>query len=239
MKISEKGLKLIKEFEGCHLTAYRDPVGIWTIGYGVTNSDKSITGKTIKPGMKISQATADEWLKECLERKYMPLVMKYDYQYHWNVNEANALLSFCYNIGSIKQLTADGTRSRKEIASKMLEYNKAGGRVFAGLTRRRKAERALFLTPVEKEHYPGKYPDLPPRGWFQYGDGYLDNKAWVSNIKKTQKLINWALGTKLTVDGHYGDATTKAVMKMQGKFGLDKNGKFGKLCLAKCKALKK
>ena len=40
MKISEKGLALIKEFEGCQLTAYQDEVGVWTIGYGITNSDK-------------------------------------------------------------------------------------------------------------------------------------------------------------------------------------------------------
>lgn len=150
-KISKTGIDLIKEFEGCHLTAYRDEVGVLTIGYGITDSDKSITGTTIKSGLRISQATADKWLEEALSKKYLPLVMKYDTRYKWNQNEIDALVSFAYNIGSIDQLTANGSRSRSVIADKILEYNKAGGRVYRGLTRRREAERKLFLTPVEEE----------------------------------------------------------------------------------------
>lgn len=150
-KISNNCIKLVKEFEGCQLKAYKDEVGVWTIGYGITNSDKSITGKTIKSGMRISQATAEKWLKDSLTKKYLPLVMKYNNKYKWNQNEIDALVSFCYNIGSINQLTANGTRSRKEIASAMLKYNKAGGRVYRGLTRRRNAEHKLFLTAVKKE----------------------------------------------------------------------------------------
>lgn len=150
-KISKTGIDLIKEFEGCHLTAYRDEVGVLTIGYGITDSDKSITGTTIKSGLRISQATADKWLEEALSKKYLPLVMKYDTRYNWNQNEIDALVSFAYNIGSIDQLTANGSRSRSVIADKILEYNKAGGRAYRGLTRRREAERKLFLTPVEEE----------------------------------------------------------------------------------------
>ena len=150
-KVSKRGIDLIKEFEGCRLTAYQDEVGVWTIGYGITNSDKSITGTTIKRGLKISQATAKKWLEESLNRKYLPKVVKYDTRYNWNQNEIDALTSFAYNIGSIDQLTANGSRSRDTIAKKMLEYNKAGGTVYRGLTRRREAERKLFLTPVEEE----------------------------------------------------------------------------------------
>lgn len=150
-KISDKCLKLVKEFEGCRLTAYRDEVGVWTIGYGITNSDFKITKKIIRKGMKISKATAEKWLEESLNKKYLPLVLEYDKQYNWDQNELDALVSFCYNIGSIKQLTADGTRSKTVVASKMLQYNKAEGRVYNGLTRRRKAERALFLTKAAPE----------------------------------------------------------------------------------------
>ena len=149
-KISKTGIDLIKEFEGCHLTAYQDEVGVWTIGYGITNADKSITGTTIKSGLKISQSTAEKWLVESLNKKYLPLVMKYDTRYNWNQNEIDALVSFAYNIGSIDQLTANGSRSRSVIADKMLEYNKAGGKVYRGLTRRREAERKLFLTREEE-----------------------------------------------------------------------------------------
>lgn len=150
-KVSKRGIDLIKEFEGCRLTAYRDEVGVLTIGYGITNADKSVTGTSIKAGMKISQSTAEKWLEQSLNRKYLPLVMKYDTRYNWNQNEIDALVSFAYNIGSIDQLTANGSRSRETIAKKMLEYNKAGGTVYRGLTRRREAERELFLEPVEKE----------------------------------------------------------------------------------------
>ena len=77
-KISNKCLDLVKEFEGCRLTAYRDEVGVWTIGYGITNSDFKITKKIIRKGMKISKATAEKWLEESLNKKYLPLVLEYD-----------------------------------------------------------------------------------------------------------------------------------------------------------------
>ena len=148
MKISEKGLELIKKFEGCRLTAYQDAVGVWTIGYGTTNADKAITGTSICQGLKISQATADEWLRQSVDKKYRPKVDKYN-QYGWNQNEYDALVSFAYNIGSIDGLTANGNRTRAEIADKILAYNRAGGKVLAGLTRRRQEERILFLTRLK------------------------------------------------------------------------------------------
>lgn len=149
--VSQTGIDLIKHFEGCQLEAYQDEVGVWTIGWGITNADKSITGTTIKKGLKISKATAEKWLKESLNKKYLPKVMKYDTRYGWNQNEIDALVSFAYNIGSIDQLTANGSRSRATIAAKMLEYVKAGGVTYNGLVRRRKAERELFLKPIEIE----------------------------------------------------------------------------------------
>lgn len=162
-KISMKCLALIKEFEGCHLTAYQDEVGVWTIGYGITNADRSITKTMIKKGLRITQATAEEWLEKALNKKYLPLVMKYDTRYGWNQNELDALVSFAYNIGSIDQLTANGSRSKATIADKMLEYNKAGGKVYRGLTRRRKAERKLFLEPKKEEE---KVDDIKKKGCF-------------------------------------------------------------------------
>ena len=138
MKISENGLNLIKSFEGCRLTAYKCPAGVWTIGWGHTGG--------VKAGQKITQAEADQMLVNDMAA-YEKKVNKYA-AYGWNQNEYDAMTSFCYNVGSIDQLTASGTRSRAMIAAKMLQYNKGGGKVLAGLTRRREAERALFLTPV-------------------------------------------------------------------------------------------
>lgn len=90
-------------------------------------------------------------MEKALNKKYLPKIMKYNSKYKWNQNEIDALVSFAYNIGSIDALTANGTRSRATIAAKMLQYNKAGGKVLNGLTRRRKAERELFLTAVVKD----------------------------------------------------------------------------------------
>jgi len=151
MKTSENGIALMKRFEGCGLAAYRDCVGVWTIGYGITNADKSITGCAIKRGMKISRETAEAWLRKSLRQKYEPKVAKYDSIYHWNQNQYDALVSFAFNIGSIDQLTANGKRTIKQIANAMLLYDHAGGRRVKGLTERRRAEQALFLTPVEQK----------------------------------------------------------------------------------------
>jgi GH24 family phage-related lysozyme (muramidase) len=83
-------------------------------------------------------------VKNFIIKKYTPLVNKYDNIYHWNQNQFDALLSFCYNIGSIDQLTAHGKRSISEISQSILLYNKGGGKVLKGLVRRREFEKNLF-----------------------------------------------------------------------------------------------
>lgn len=139
MKTSEKGLELIKKFEGCKLTAYRCPAGVLTIGYGHTGD--------VKEGQKITQKKADTLLKEDLE-KFEKRVAKYNWKYHFNQNEFDALVSFAYNIGNVDGLTKNGKRSRGQVADAILLYNKAGGKVLNGLVKRRKAEQTLFLTPI-------------------------------------------------------------------------------------------
>lgn len=139
MKISTTGLNLIKSFEGCRLTAYLCPAGVWTIGYGHTGN--------VKSGQKITRAKADAYLKSDLA-KFEKHVASYDKKYKWTQNEFDALVSFAYNIGSITQLTANGTRTKKQISEKILAYDKAAGKTLAGLTRRRQAEKALFDKPV-------------------------------------------------------------------------------------------
>lgn len=141
MKTGQAGIDLIKSFESCQLEAYKCPAGVWTIGYGHTGN--------VKGGDKITQAQAESYLAADL-LKFENNVKKYDSKYKWNQNEFDALVSFAYNIGSINQLTANGTRSRAVIAEKILLYNKANGKVLDGLNRRRKAEKELFLTPINK-----------------------------------------------------------------------------------------
>lgn len=132
-----KAINLIKQFEGIKLQAYKCPAGVWTIGYGHT--------KGVKQGQVIDLAKAEEFLRSDLNA-FIKKVDKYDKIYHFTENEYNALLSFCFNIGSIDQLTANGTRSKQVIGNKILLYTKAGGVRLGGLVRRRQAEHDLYVT---------------------------------------------------------------------------------------------
>ena len=235
MQLSQRGLDLIKEFEGCRLTAYQDAVGIWSIGYGCTSADKSITGVEIRKGLTITQKVAENWLKLTTDKKYGANVMKYDSKYHWNQNQYDALVSFAYNIGSIDQLTQNGTRTIAQISEKILAYDKAGGKVLAGLTRRRKAEKELFDTPVKeatKKAYSGTFPTLPKRGYFQLKDTG-------TQVKYLQKFLNWYGDYDLVVDGDYGTKTMSAVVSFQESEKLATDGLFGSKSLAKAKSVKK
>lgn len=140
-KINQKGFELIKSFEGCKLKAYKCLASeqYYTIGYGHYGIKD--------PNMTITQDQADQLLLDDLEH-FESHVQKMDltYNYNFNDNEFAALVSFAFNIGGIIQLTQGGKRSKKEIADAMLLYNKASGKVFAGLSNRRKKERELFLT---------------------------------------------------------------------------------------------
>ena len=127
--VSQNGINLIKEFEECRLEAYQDSDGAWTIGYGTTNADRAFTKANIYPGLTISQEIADKWLKNSLNKKYGKLVNKYDGKYKWTQNEFDALISFVYDIGSIDQLTANGSRSRQTISKKILQYVTVNGQV--------------------------------------------------------------------------------------------------------------
>ena len=148
---SENAMELIKKFEGCYLEAYYDYAGVITIGYGITNADREITGTTIVKGMKITQEIAEKWLRNSLLELYLPRVLKYDEKYNWNQNELDSLLSFCYNIGSIEELTKNGTRTKEQIAKSMLLYVNAGGKPLKGLILRRKEERDLFMKEVKRK----------------------------------------------------------------------------------------
>lgn len=199
-KVSNDCISLIKQFEGCRLTAYKCPAGVWTIGYGHTAG--------VKEGLKITQAQAELFLLDDLQ-KYADKVNKYDSKYSWRQNEFDALVSFCYNIGSIDQLTANGTRSRQVIAEKMLLYNKAGGKVLNGLVRRRKAEYALFTQTVKEE-----LPVLR-KGSKGYYVGYLQEKL---------NTLGYDCGK---VDRIFGSKTLAAVKAFQKAQNLVVDGVVG------------
>ncbi len=146
MQTSDKGIALIKQFEGCKLTAYQDSVGVWTIGYGWT---QPVDGKPIRAGMTIKQETAERLLKTGLvsyESDVSRLV-----KVGLNQDQFDALVSFTYNLGARSLSTSTLLRKLNAgdyagAADEFLRWNKAGGKVLNGLTRRREAERALFLS---------------------------------------------------------------------------------------------
>ncbi|EKM8117695.1 lysozyme [Enterobacter asburiae] len=146
MQTSEKGIALIKQFEGCKLTAYQDSVGVWTIGYGWT---QPVDGKPIRAGMTIKQETAERLLKTGLvsyENDVSRLV-----KVNLTQGQFDALVSFTYNLGVRSLSTSTLLRKLNAgdyagAADEFLRWNKAGGKVLNGLTRRREAERALFLS---------------------------------------------------------------------------------------------
>ena len=140
MKTSDFGIRFIQQFESCKLTAYRDIGGTLSIGWGHTGSD-------VYEGMKITQQRADDLFRKDLE-KFETAVIALGFTL--TQGQFDALVSFSYNcgIGNLKTLVAN--RDYKQIADAMMLYNKArvNGvlKPVAGLTRRRKAEREMFLS---------------------------------------------------------------------------------------------
>ena len=148
-------LEFIKANEGFRSEAYQDSVGVWTIGYGTTR----VNGRKVAPGDKMSHEEALAYLKQEIEDfKRNVLNKKAQYGYDWNDNQVDALTSFSYNLGkgSIDQVTKNGTRDDKEIAGKILLYNKAGGRKLPGLVTRRKKEADHFNSKGQD-----RFPDSP------------------------------------------------------------------------------
>ena len=148
MKISENGLNLIISFEGFCPKATKavKTEKYYTIGYGHY-------GKDVGEKQTITKEEALTLLKKDMKR-FETKVMKYNNCYNFTQNEFDALVSFAYNVGNIDQLTAKGTRTKKEIADAMLLYIKSGGNVLDGLRKRRIRERELFLKCSTSNFYP-------------------------------------------------------------------------------------
>lgn len=134
---------LVKRFEGCRLTAYKCPAGVWTIGWGAT-------GTGIREGVTWTQAQADDRLAVDLERFMTGVVRAIDARSAKPTpNELGALTSLAYNIGlaafqasTLLRLYNAGNKSGA--AQQFARWNKAGGRVLRGLVTRRDAERKVF-----------------------------------------------------------------------------------------------
>jgi lysozyme len=146
MKLNKAGADLIKEFEGCKLKSYQCSAKKWTIGYGNTFYED---GSPVLPGHAITQEKANQ-LFELIANEFASKVAKL-VSSNVTDNQFGALVSFAYNCGiaNLQKSTllkkVNANHSDPTIRTEFLKWNKAGGKVLAGLTRRREAEANLYF----------------------------------------------------------------------------------------------
>lgn len=140
MKTSQKGIELIKKYEGCKLYAYRDSVGVLTIGFGHT--------KNVKAGMAITQQQAEQFLKEDISP--IETVLN-SLNINFTQGQFDSLVSWIFNlgVGNFKSSTMYknivARKSDDDITSQMVKWHNAGGKPLLGLKKRRCAEANMFL----------------------------------------------------------------------------------------------
>ncbi len=139
MKTSERGISLIKEFEGLRTKAYQDSVGVWTIGYGHT--------KNVKRGMVITEQHATDYLKDDLQDAEQGV--RQEIIVPLTQGQFDALVSFVFNLGqhslhvsSLRKYLNNGQYDKA--ANEFPKWCHAGKKVLPGLVRRRNAEKQLF-----------------------------------------------------------------------------------------------
>ena len=140
MNISNKGIELIKKYEGCRLSSYKCPAGVWTIGYGHT--------KGVREGMNITLKEANIFLQNDLkihEKNVAKLV-----KVPLNQNQFDALVSFEFNVGisNFQKSTLLKKLNKNDFIGASGEFEKwiyANHKPLLGLAKRRKAEKELFL----------------------------------------------------------------------------------------------
>ena len=145
-RINAAGLKLIKDFEGLHLTPYLCPAKVWSIGYGHT--------RTVRAGLVITAAQADQLLTEDLrliERAVQRMV-----SVTLNDNQFAALVSFAFNvgIGNVERSTLLTLLNRgwfEQVPAQLMRWDRARGEALGGLSRRRAAESRLWNQPMPVE----------------------------------------------------------------------------------------
>ncbi|MGP5893649.1 lysozyme [Pseudomonas aeruginosa] len=143
MRTSQRGLSLIKSFEGLRLQAYQDSVGVWTIGYGTTRG--------VSAGMSITKEQAERMLLNDVQR-FEPELGKL-VKVALNQNQWDALMSFVYNLGAANLASSTLLKllnrgDYQGAADQFSRWVNAGGKRLEGLVKRRAAERVLFLEPL-------------------------------------------------------------------------------------------
>jgi GH24 family phage-related lysozyme (muramidase) len=219
--INLEGFKLLTTFEGCKLKAYDDGAGVWTIGYGHTQG--------VFRGMSISQAEADDFLREDLEKFESYVVDAVSVKL--TDDQFSALVCFCFNVGPGKEgfggstllkLLNDGDYQGS--ANQFVRWNKVGTEPWLGLTRRRLAERALFLSSPWQpflnyegtgEEITGQATKAVPRT-LRLTAPLMQGE----DVRQVQEALKKA-GINLKADGFFGEDTDKAVKQFQEQHKLE------------------
>jgi lysozyme len=147
MKLNKKGIEMMHHYEGLKLTAYLCPAKVWTIGYGNTFYED---GTKVKQGDVITKERADQLFINITNKKFAEPLLKL-IKVKLNENQFSALVCFAYNVGT--GALAKSTLLRKvnanpndlTIRNEFLKWNKAGGKVLNGLTKRRESEANLYF----------------------------------------------------------------------------------------------
>lgn len=225
--LSAKGRKFIYAHEGCPLRAYRDPVGIWTIGPGLTAATGLITPKA---GMEITQEQADRLFDQVMARTHGPRVERM-LGANAPQNAKDGGMSFDFNTGGID--TASWVASWlagqwAEVKRRLSLWCKAGGRVLPGLVRRRKEEGDIIIDGV----YPAGIEEVaraaPSREWAAFvvtvsaeeietvRAGLLElgyNPGSMRGSVRYLAVFEFQQANGLTVDGKIGRATMATLQR--------------------------
>jgi GH24 family phage-related lysozyme (muramidase) len=226
--INGEGFKLLTTFEGCELTAYDDGGGVWTIGYGHTGDD-------VYPGLTISQTQAEELLRIDLEK--FESFVEDAVEAQLNDSQFSALVCFCFNVGpgtdgfggsTLLKLLNQG--NYQAAANQFPVWNKVNGQPWLGLTRRRLAERALFLGKPWQSFltYEGTGEEVTGEtiaeapGTLKLTDPLMQGE----DVRQVQEALKTA-GINLEPHGFFGNDTQKAVRQFQQQKGLMADGVVG------------
>lgn len=251
MQISQRGLDLIVEFEGCILQSYDDyndriinqgdtVRGTLTIGIG------HIEG--VYKGQTITKEEAYQLLRDDMNNKYCPYVNQAiadgTISFPVNQNMFDSLSSFCYNCGNGSLRTLCRNRDKQTVADMMLEYRNKGSVWEQGLLRRRRAERELFLStdnsaPIQSQPIQPqinqkvvelqKICGISADGiWGNQTDNAVRNLPLAGLPYRTPQLTTWVqLRLGCIPDGIFGQATYNAVVAYQASHGLVPDGIVG------------
>lgn len=227
MQTSAQGIATLELEEGVVLRAYRDSVGVWTIGAGLT----AATG-VVKPkaGMVITKAEATNLLQQALRAKYEPAVevamsiTRDATAIRPKQHEFDAGLSFHWNLGAIGRATWvkawKAKASRADIRARLLAWNKAGGKVLPGLTARREREFAMLMDGI----YRGQALPAPVVGYARWG--LLLSGAEIAAAREGFRVLGYDPGTNMNA------ITDAAARKFQLDHGLTVDGIIGRATLS-------